>query len=156
VGSGTGKGKLNGLQVSGWGNWNGAGMVIVDSSVWIDFLRGSFSAESAWLRRAISRTEIGLTTLIFSEVLQGTANDRRFRETREYLMDFPIFEGCDRRIAVAAAQNFRTLRSRAVTVRSTIDCLTATFCIQAGYHLLHRDRDFVGFERYLNLLVFKP
>lgn len=131
-------------------------MLIVDSSVWIAFLRGDFNAESVWLRSAISRTDIGLTTLILAEVLQGSGSDRRFRETRDYLSDFPIFDGCDQLTAIAAAQNFRVLRSLAVTVRGTIDCLTATFCIQSGCHLLHRDRDFDGFERYLNLLVFKP
>lgn len=131
-------------------------MIIVDSSVWIDAFGGVVNPRTVWLRSAIGREEIGLTSLILFEVLQGVRHDARFRECRETLLELPVFETVGSELAVRAAENFRHLRARAVTVRNTIDCILATFCIERRYRLLHNDRDFNAFEAHLGLDVFYP
>ena len=131
-------------------------MVIVDSSVWIDALNGKITPQTIWLRLALDREQLGLTSLILCEVLQGIRFDRRFRETEQHFRKFPIFEALTAELAVNAAQNFRALRRRGVTVRKAIDCMIATFCIEEGHQLLHRDSDFDPFEKYLKLRVVHP
>ena len=130
-------------------------MVIVDSSVWVEFLAGRSIPETVWLRKALPRGEIGLTTLIYCEVLQGIADAREYRKTRDYLGVLPIFEVPRTAVALMSAENYRVLRAQATTVRSTIDCITATFCLQAGHILLHRDRDFEPFRLHLGLKTVK-
>jgi predicted nucleic acid-binding protein len=131
-------------------------MVIVDSSVWIDYLNDRVNGQTAWLESSIGHGEIGLTNLILCEVLQGIRHDRQFIETREELMAFSVFDGITANLAVAAAQNFRTLQRLGFTVRKTIDCLIATLCIEEGHQLLHHDSDFDPFEVYLGLRVVHP
>ncbi len=122
-------------------------MVIVDASVWIDYLYDKVNPETEWLESAIGRVRIGLASLSLCEILQGVRYDRKFRGFREDLLRFPIFETWSAQLAIASAQNFRILRDRGVTVRGAIDCLLATFCIEFGHSLLHRDRDFDAFEQ---------
>ncbi len=131
-------------------------MVIVDSSVWIDYLNDKMNGQTAWLDNSIGQCEIGLTSLILCEVLQGIRYDRRFRETREQLLTFSVFEAVGASLAIAAAQNFRILRRRGATVRKMVDCVIATFCIQEGHQLLHHDSDFEPFEKHLGLRVVHP
>jgi predicted nucleic acid-binding protein len=131
-------------------------MVIVDSSVWIDALWGTKNRQTAWLNRAFDIEEIGLTSLILYEVLQGVRSPRRFREALRHLMNFSVFDELDSRLAVRAAQNYRSLRDRGITVRKAADCLIATFCIAKGHQLLHSDRDFAPFETHLGLRVLHP
>lgn len=131
-------------------------MVIVDSSVWIDALNGKATPETIWLGLALDRELVGLTSLILCEVLQGIRHDRRFRETVERLRAFPVFASVGAELAVGAAQNFRSLQRMGVTVRKSIDCLIATFCIAEGHQLLHHDSDFDGFEQHLGLRVVHP
>jgi predicted nucleic acid-binding protein len=131
-------------------------MVIVDSSVWIDALNGKITPETTWLGMALGREQVGLTSLILCEVLQGIRFDRHFRETEERLRVFQIFASVTAKLAVSAAQNFRKLQRRGVTVRKTIDCIIATFCIEEGHQLLHNDRDFDAFETHLGLRVLHP
>jgi len=129
-------------------------MVIVDTSVWIDFLRGTLNPETRWLRAALDRHEdVGLTSLILCEVLQGIPHQGQFRQSREYLSALPVFDTISEEMAVAAVENYRALRALSFTVRSTVDCITATFCIREGYGLLHRDRDFTPFRNHLKLVV---
>ena len=128
-------------------------MVIVDTTVWVDYLRGTRNPETEWLDREAGRTRLGLTDLILSEVLQGVTNDREFQRVLAGLLKFELFEAGGEEVAVAAAQNFRTLRRKGRTVRKTIDCLIATFCILRGHSLLHRDRDYRHFEELLGLSV---
>jgi hypothetical protein len=128
-------------------------MVIVDSSVWIDAINGVPSAQAIWLHRRIDREPIGLTSLILCEVLQGMRSDRRFREVRDELQRLPVFENFPFGLAIRAAENYRFLRAKGVTVRKTIDCLVATFCIAQGFHLLHHDSDYDPFAAYLGLKV---
>ena len=131
-------------------------MVIVDSSVWIDALNGKITPETIWLRLALDREQVGLTSLILCEVLQGIRFDRRFRETEERLRTFTVFSSVTAELAVNAAQNFRVLQHLGVTVRKTVDSLIATFCIEAGHQLLHHDSDFDPFEKHLGLRVVHP
>jgi predicted nucleic acid-binding protein len=131
-------------------------MVIVDSSVWIDMLRGVTNLQTRWLHEALRHEEIGLTSLILCEVLQGVRDPRQFQAFEKDLSIFPVFEMVSHKLAVAAAQNYRALRSEGITVRKTIDCLIATFCIENGFSLLHNDRDFKAFEHHLGLVTIDP
>lgn len=131
-------------------------MVIVDSSVWIDAFNGQITPETRWLKASLARGGVGLTSLILCEVLRGFRSDRDFRQTQKQLMALPVFENLGTGLAVQAAENFRVLQRRGITVRKTIDCLIATFCIQEGHELLHRDNDFQGFENLLGLQVVHP
>jgi predicted nucleic acid-binding protein len=132
-------------------------MVIVDTTVWIDYLRGIANPHTDWLNRQMRSRRIGLTDLILCEALQGIRDPAAFREIRdELLRRFVLFGTGGRDLAIAAAQNYGTLREQGHTVRKTIDCLIATYCLQAGHELLHRDRDFDGFEKTLGLRVVHP
>lgn len=131
-------------------------MVIVDTTVWIDYLGGVINNETAWLDRSLPRERLGLTDLILSEVLQGVRDDASFKRVREDLLKFHVFDGGGIAVAIAAAENYRTLRRRGFTVRKTIDCWIATFCLLSGHRLLHRDRDFDTFENELGLKILHP
>jgi predicted nucleic acid-binding protein len=131
-------------------------MVIVDTTVWIDYLRGAENAETVWLDRELTRQRLGLTDLILCEVLQGVGGDAMFAQVRDELLGFQVFETGGKELAIASALNYRALREKGYTVRRTIDCLIATFCLQAGHELLHRDRDFDGFEKGMGLRVIHP
>jgi predicted nucleic acid-binding protein len=131
-------------------------MVIVDSSVWIDFLNQKVTPQTSWLRAPQNIGTIGLTSLALTEVLQGIRFDSRFGNAEQFFGTMPVFESTTRSLAVQAAGNYRALRRIGITIQSTIDCLIATFCIESNYRLLHSDRDFDYFEQYLNLSVLHP
>jgi predicted nucleic acid-binding protein len=131
-------------------------VVIVDSTVWVDFLAGRVNAQTAWLKREIPEQPIGLIDLILCEVLQGVRTDAQFRRVRRDLTEFDVFDSGGVALAVASAENYRNLRARGFTIRKTIDCLIATFCIEEGHALLHHDRDFDPFEEHLGLRVIHP
>jgi predicted nucleic acid-binding protein len=131
-------------------------VVIVDASVWIDYFAGAPTIEAAWLEREVSKQEIGLTDLTVCEVLQGIREEALFKQVQIRLMSMQLFPGGGVEIAIIAARNYRLLRAKGVTVRKTIDCLVATFCIEHGHSLLHRDRDFDPFETHLGLQVIHP
>src|SRR5579872_4178004 len=128
-------------------------MVIVDTTVWIDYLRGTENPEASWLVRELRQQPLGLTDLILCEVLQGIRDQRTLAEVRDDLLQLHVFRAGGTELAIAAAQNYQILRARGHTVRKTIDCLIATFCLEAGHELLHRDRDFDVFEKALGLKV---
>ena len=128
-------------------------MVVIDTTVWIDYLRGDENAETRWLERELQRQRLGLTDLILCEVLQGIPDRTAFTDVRDELLKFHIFQTAGTDLAIAAAQNYRDLRQRGYTVRKTIDCLIATLCLEGGHELLHRDRDFDPFEKVLGLRV---
>lgn len=128
-------------------------MVIVDTTVWIDYLRGAENPETDWLARQLDRQRLGLIDLILCEVLQGIRHQHEFLGTRNELLKFRVFSSGSIELAVAAANNYRELRDHGFTIRKTIDCLIATFCLQGGHELLHRDRDFDCFESVLGMKV---
>ena len=131
-------------------------MTIVDTTVWIDYLGGMTNAQTEWLAREIGLQPLGITDLILCEVLQGIRDNAEFTAVQQELGEFDLFETGGEQLAIASAQNYRALRSRGYTVRKTIDCLIATFCIVRGHTLLHRDRDFDLFEDHLGLHVVHP
>jgi predicted nucleic acid-binding protein len=128
-------------------------VVIVDSTVWIDYLADVENPQTNWLDQELGTDTFALTDMILCEVLQGIRRDRVFSEVRLELSKFTVFDTGGRDLAIAAAQNYRHLRHSGYTVRKTIDCYIATFCISGGHSLLHRDRDFDPFERHLGLRV---
>jgi len=132
------------------------GVVIVDSTVWIDFLAARVSHETLLVKKEFAGRGIVLTDLILCEVLQGLRDDASFERVRLLLTMLPVLDTGGAGLAVAAARNYRRLRARGITVRKTVDCLIATFCIEHGHALLHRDRDFDPFETHLGLRVIHP
>jgi predicted nucleic acid-binding protein len=131
-------------------------MIIVDTTVWIDYLSGRDNGETDYLDRELSRQRLGLTDLILCETLQGIPDERSFTRVLQELRKFELFETGGEEMAILAARNFRRLRQHGRTVRKTIDCLIATFCLHHGHSLLHRDRDFDHFEQVLGLTVIHP
>ena len=131
-------------------------MVIVDTTVWIDYLGGILNAETLWLYHEMPLQRLGLTDMILCEVLQGIRESREFQQIRDQLLTFEIFPTGGAENAIAAAVNYRTLRQRGYTIRKTMDCWIATFCLLTGNQLLHRDRDFDPFEKVLGLQVVRP
>ena len=121
--------------------------------MWIDFLRGVHNPEVQWLSTEAGRQRLGLTDIILCEVLQGVRDEATFDQVLRELLQFEIFGNGGVALSVEAARNFRALRQRGYTVRKTVDCLIATFCILEGHSLLHNDRDFDPFELHLGLSV---
>jgi predicted nucleic acid-binding protein len=131
-------------------------MVIVDTTVWVDYFRGVANPETDWVDAALDRERVGLTDVILCEVLQGVRDETAARDVERQLLKLHFFDTGGVDLARDAARNYRTLRGRGHTVRKTIDCLIATFCIREQHSLLHRDRDFDPFEELLDLSVIHP
>lgn len=128
-------------------------MVIVDTTVWVDYFNGVHNPETEWLDIQSDRQRLGLTESILCEVLQGIRDEAAAVTVERALDRYAIFETGDAALAVAAAKNYRTLRSRGYTVRKTVNCLIATFCVRDGHSLLHGDRDYYPFAAHLGLTV---
>jgi len=128
-------------------------MILVDSSVWIDYFRGDATPQAEMLDALLGNELLAVGDLILAEVLQGFQAERDFNQAKQLLMSFELVEIVGRDVAIQAARNFRTLREHGVTVRKTIDTLIATRCISSGLILLHSDRDFEPFVTHLGLRV---
>lgn len=128
-------------------------MILVDSSVWIDYFRGTATPQAEMLDTLLGNEPLALGDLILAEVLQGFQRDRDFNHAKQLLTTFQLVNIVDKEVAIQAARNFRLLRGHAVTVRKTIDTLIATRCIKNGLVLLHSDRDFEPFVTHLGLRV---
>lgn len=128
-------------------------MILVDTSVWIEFFRNTPTPQAEWLDRNLGTEGFVIGDLVLAEVLQGFTEDKGFNEARHLLGQLAqvTIGGID--LAIEAARNFRLLRSRGVTVRGTVDVLIATRCLTDGLRLLHSDRDFDAFEKHLGLRV---
>lgn len=126
-------------------------MILVDSSVWIDFFRGAETKEAAKLDALLGSEPLAVGDLILVEVLQGFHADKDFRQAKKLLDTLALVELGGRDIALQAATNHRKLRALGVTVRKTIDTVIATRCMKDGLVLLHRDRDFEPFVTHLGL-----
>ena len=128
-------------------------MLVVDSSVWTDFFNGRDSTVRSVLRRLLDEGEIRLVVpdLVLFEVLRGFRDERDHRQARTLLEGLSVEPACDPDLALHAADHYRSLRSQGITVRSAIDVLVASFCIERDYALLHRDRDFHAFEQLRGL-----
>ncbi len=131
-------------------------MTLVDSSVWIDFFRGSLSPQVKFLEKLLEERAALVGDLVMVEVLQGFAHDHQFRFALRRFSYLPTLTIADADIAVAAARNYRSLRAEGVTIRKTIDTLIATRCIIDGIPLLYSDRDFDAFVTHLGLKSALP
>ena len=126
-------------------------MILVDSSVWIDYFRGIATPQTDKLDALLDNQPLAIGDLILVEVLQGFSTERGFQEVRGLLTSLTIVELGGVRLAIQAARNFRKLRRLGITVRKTIDTLIATRCIESGHQLLYSDRDFDPFVQHLGL-----
>lgn len=128
-------------------------MILVDSSVWVDYFNGQKTRQTDRLHEALGREVVVVGDLILTEVLQGFVRDRDFNTAKDLLLRFDLVEMLGRDVALKSAANYRLLRRKGVTVRKTIDVMIATFCLQNDIILLHDDRDFDPFEEHLGLAV---
>ena len=128
-------------------------MILVDSSVWVDYFRGRITPHTDTLDLLLGREPLAIGDLILAEVLQGFDSERDFKAAQRLLTSLLVVEVGGREIAIQAAKNYRVLRRRGITIRKTIDTIIATRCIESGYDLLHSDRDFDPFAAYLALNV---
>ena len=127
-------------------------MIVVDSSVWIDFLNGRNAPHVERLRAALGTDEVIVGDLMLCEVLQGLDGERAARDVEALLRRFEIVPMVGDAIAITAARNFRSLRRRGITIRKTIDLLIGTWCIENRRPLLHNDSDFRPMARHLGLI----
>ena len=128
-------------------------MILVDSSVWIDYFRGSITLQTEKLDELLGNEPLAIGDLILTEVLQGFVDERSFNEAKKMLTALLVVELGGQEVAIQAARNFRVLRQLGVTVPKTIDTVIATRCIESGYDLLHNDGDFDPFVKHLGLRV---
>ena len=126
-------------------------MIVVDTSVWIDYFNGVVTRETALLDALLGVEPIVIGDLILAEVLQGFGAEGDARKARTALDRLLFQPMVGRDVALASARHYRALRARGVTVRKTIDMLIATFCLENGHRLLHADRDFVPIVEHLGL-----
>ncbi|MGH6855417.1 MAG: type II toxin-antitoxin system VapC family toxin [Aestuariivirga sp.] len=126
-------------------------MILADTSAWIDFLGNKETPPAAALNRALGTDALVIGDLILVELLQGYRKGRALDELKGDLRPFPVVTLCGPALALQAADNYRLLRSKGVTVRGTIDVIIATWCIAHKVPLIHADRDFVGMEKWLGL-----
>ena len=128
-------------------------MILVDTSVWIDYFNGTITAQTEKLNQLLGQEPLAIGDLILTEVLQGFTSERDFTEAKGMLTSLTVVELGGQEIAIQAARDFRALRKAGVTVRKTVDTVIATWCIENGFDLLHNDRDFDPFAKHLGLRV---
>ncbi len=128
-------------------------MIVVDTSVWIDYVNGVVSPQTNILDKELENDRIITGDLIIAEFLQGFKSDKHYAAAKELMDALQYYDLVGKGIAVKAAENFRKLRRKGVTVRKTIDVLIATFCVEHGFELLHNDKDFDAMESILGLRV---
>jgi len=128
-------------------------VILDDSSVWIDHFRGTETGQVQRLRAEFDGDELLVGDLVICEVLQGFRSAADARRVEGILRSFDVISLADPGLAVTAAANYRFLRSRGITIRTTVDLIIGTFCIERGHSLLHSDRDFEPMERLLGLQV---
>jgi predicted nucleic acid-binding protein len=128
-------------------------MILVDSSVWIDYFNGNDTPQTLTLDNLLGVELLGIGDLILTEVLQGFRADADYHTAKRLLNSLTAFNMLGYDVAVKSADNFRALRKQGVTIRKTIDVIIATFCIENGHSLLFSDKDFIPFVDYLGLGV---
>jgi hypothetical protein len=128
-------------------------MILVDSSVWIDYFNGNLTAKTDWLDSSLGNIPITIGDFILAEVLKGFQKDKDFRIAKDILLRFPVMPMGGQELAIESAMNYRFLRKKGVTVRKTIDVMIGTFCIHYSLPLLHDDRDFDLMSKFLGLEI---
>jgi predicted nucleic acid-binding protein len=131
-------------------------MIVVDSSVWIDYFNGQVTPQTDYLDQILLERPILVGDLILGEVLQGFRSDADFEAARWSLSKFTQVSMMSPELAVQSAMNYRALRKAGLSIHKTIDCFIATYCIENGHALLHSDSDFDPFELHLGLQVIHP
>lgn len=127
-------------------------MILVDTSVWIDFFRNRETDQTEHLAALLETDHILLGDLILYEIVQGVSDEGEAVRVLEELESLPIASMVGHEMALKAARNYRLLRRRGITIRRSIDMLIGTFCIENGHRLLHNDRDFLPIAEHLGLL----
>ena len=127
-------------------------MILVDSSVWIDYFNGTVNPETDHLDSVLGVEPIGVGDLILTEVLQGIRSDSEYGKVKGLMLELTVWELLGQNRAIKAAENYRTLRKKGVTIRKTNDLIIGTFCIEESLPLLYRDRDFAPMVDHLGLL----
>jgi predicted nucleic acid-binding protein len=135
----------------GFGKHETNTMIIVDSSIWIDYFNGTSSPQTNKLDSLLGVEPLGIGDIILTEVLQGFTNDIDFKRAKKVLSGFVLFEMLGEKNAIKTAENYRNLRKQGITIRKTIDCVIATFCIESKHTLLFQDKDFIPFVEKLSL-----
>ncbi|MEM9984921.1 MAG: PIN domain nuclease [Bacteroidota bacterium] len=128
-------------------------MIIVDSSVWVDFFNGRPNPAVTKLEQLLPFVPVAIGDLILCEVLQGFRYDHQYALAYQYLGILPCYSMGGKEMAIKSSENYRLLRKRGITVRKTIDLLIATYCIENGHQLLHSDRDFDHMAHGLSLKI---
>jgi hypothetical protein len=126
-------------------------MILVDSSVWIDYFNGKKTAQTDWLDVSLGNIPIIMGDLILTEILQGFKNDKDFKIAKDVLLRIPFVAMGGQALALESAVNYQLLRKKGVTVRKTIDVMIGTFCIHYRLPLLHNDTDFDPMVKFLKL-----
>ncbi len=126
-------------------------MIFLDSTVVIDYFNGVSNRQVELLEFILGKEIIVIGDYVLTEVLQGFRNDKDFKKAKIILLEFPCYEIGGKDMAIKSAMNFRFLRKKGITIRKTIDVMIATFCIENDFTLLHNDKDFIPFEKYLHL-----
>ena len=128
-------------------------MVLADTSVWIDYFRGVESRQTALLDSLLDEERIATGDLIITELMQGFRTRNQISAGLQIINRLEYFDLAGKEIAFKAADNYRKLRNRGITIRKTIDTIIGTFCIERGFKLLHNDRDFDPMVKHLGLTV---
>ena len=131
-------------------------MVLVDTSVWVDYFNGVVNPHTDYLDRILGIEPIAVGDLVLAEVLQGFRTQQEYRRARSILLDLSVYEMAGFERALRAADNYRLLRAKGITTRKPIDALIATFCIERNFPLLFTDRDFNPFVEHLGLRAALP
>ena len=131
-------------------------MLVVDSTVWVDYFNGVGNPQTDYLERIADQVPILVGDLILAEVLQGFRDDSDFEKARRAFGKYLQVEMVNPALALQSARNYRLLRRRGITVRKTMDSLIAAYCIENEHELLHNDTDFDGYEKHLGLRVVHP
>ena len=126
-------------------------MIMVDSSVWIDYFNGQVSPEVVCLDNTLGIKPVVIGDNILTEVLQGFRGDKEYKKAKYLLTALPVLQLSDEFLAVKSAENYRLLRKQGITVRKTIDTIIATYCIEQNIPLLFSDKDFLPFVKLLSL-----
>jgi predicted nucleic acid-binding protein len=131
-------------------------MILVDSSVWVDYFNGTITQETDFLDALLGAEPVAIGDLILAEVLQGFRSDADYEAAKELLASLTTYDLLGTALAIKTADNYRTLRRRGITVRKTVDAIIATFCIERRTPLLYSDRDFDPFVKHLGLKPALP
>lgn len=128
-------------------------MIMVDTSVWIDYFNGKESEKTDILDTLLAEDDVVIGDLILLEILQGFRNDKDYNEAKEGLSNLDMYELFGKEMVDKCSDNYRSLRKKGITIRKTADVIIATFCLENNIPLLFSDRDFLPFVEHLKLVA---